>query len=144
MSISIKRSGNGFASLSKEIGRIRKFGPFLKEIGQSLEASTKLRFRDSEDPNGNEWKELSEAYLEQLRRDNRGRRKPIRPLVLSGRLQKSISYSADANEVNIGTDVEYAAKHQEGLDGLPKREFLGISQKDEEEIERIVQKHIEG
>lgn len=134
MSIKVIRSGTGFKDLEKEIGRIKKFSPFLKEIGQSLEASTKLRFRTSDDPQGQEW-----IPSKRVLRQGKGR-----TLVETGRLQKSISYSSDSFEVNIGTDVEYAAKHQEGLDGLPKREFLGISAKDEEEIERIVQKHIEG
>lgn len=134
MSITIKRSGSGITGLSKEIGRIRKFGPFLKEIGQTLEASTKLRFNNSTDPEGERW-EPSKRVL----RQGRGR-----TLVETGRLQKSISYAYDESEVNIGTDVEYAEKHQEGLDGLPQRAFLGISQQDEQEIERIVDKHVRG
>lgn len=134
MSIKITRTGNGIANLTKELGRVKQFSPMLKEIGQSLEASTKLRFRTSDDPQGQEW-----IPSKRVIRQGKGR-----TLVETGRLQKSISYSSDSFEVNIGTDVEYAAKHQEGLDGLPKREFLGISQKDEQEIERIVQKHVEG
>lgn len=134
MSIKVTRTGNGLFNLTKELGRIKNFSSMLKEIGQSLEASTKLRFNTSTDPEGQRW-EPSKRVL----RQGRGR-----TLVETGRLQKSISYASDQNEVNIGTDVEYAEKHQEGLDGLPKREFLGISQKDEQEIERIVQKHIEG
>lgn len=134
MSIKVTRTGNGLFNLTKELGRVKNFTSMLKEIGQSLEASTKLRFNTSTDPDGDRW-EPSKRVL----RQGRGR-----TLVETGRLQKSISYSYDANEVNIGTDVPYAEKHQEGLDGLPKREFLGISQKDEQEIERIVQKHVEG
>lgn len=133
MSITIKTSGDGIKNLSKEIRRIRKFEPFLKEIGQFLESSTKLRFTNGTDPEGNRW-EPSKRVLNQ----GRGR-----TLVLTGRLQKSISYSADSQEVNIGTDVEYAEKHQDG-EGVPQRAFLGISQQDEQEIERIVEKHIEG
>ena len=134
MSIKVTRTGNGIFNLVKELGRVKNFTNMLKEIGQILEASTKLRFNTSTDPEGDDW-----IPSKRVLRQGRGR-----TLVETGRLQKSISYASDSNEVNIGTDVPYAEKHQEGLDGLPKREFLGISQKDEQEIERIVQKHVEG
>lgn len=132
MSVKITRSGNGLEKILADIKRIRRFGPFLKEIGKSLEASTKLRFNEGEDPQGQDWKP-SQRVIKQ----GRGR-----TLVETGRLQKSISYVSDESEVNIGTDVPYAEIHQEGLDGIPKREFLGISDKDQQEIERIVEKHI--
>lgn len=131
MSIKVTRTGNGLFNLVKDLARIKNFTSMLKEIGQSLEASTKLRFNTSTDPDGQQW-EPSQRVI----RQGRGR-----TLVKTGRLQKSISYASDALEVNIGTDVEYAAPVS---DGPPIREFLGISQKDEQEIERIVQKHVEG
>jgi phage virion morphogenesis protein len=131
MSITIKRSGNGINGLFKEIGRIRRFGPFLKEIGQSIESSTKIRFNKGVDPEGETWIPSQRVILQ-----GRGR-----TLVKTGRLQKSISYASDESEVNIGTDVEYA---ESVGDGPPRREFLGISQQDEQEIERIIQKHVEG
>lgn len=139
MSIKITRTGNGILNLTKELGRIKNFSNMLKEIGDSLESSTKLRFNDGTDPTGKKWEKSDRVK----RLIERGYTK-ARTLVKSGALQRSISHKWDSNEVNIGTDVPYAEKHQEGLDGLPKREFLGISQKDEQEIERIVQKHVEG
>lgn len=133
MSIKITRTGSGLYNLGQEINRVRKFGPFLKEIGQSMVASTKLRFNKGIDPEGNPW-EPSQRVI----RQGQGR-----TLVLTGRLQKSIEYSSDESEVSWGTDVPYGEKHQEG-DGVPQRQFLGISNDDEKEIERIVEKHIEG
>lgn len=141
MSISITRTGNGILNLTKELGRVRKFEPMLKEIGQSLESTTKLRFTNGVDPEGKKWVPRSPAYARQLARQGR---LTSRVLVIDGSLQKSISYNADAKEVNIGTDKFYAEYHQEGMGNNPKRAFLGISKQDEQEIERIVQKHVEG
>ncbi len=135
MSIKVTRTGNGLFNLVKDLGRIKNFTSMLKEIGQSLEASTKLRFNKGTDPDGKEW----EPSQRVIRLREKG--KNARTLVDTGRLQKSISYASDSNEVNIGTDVAYA---ESVGDGPPRREFLGISQKDEQEIERIVQKHVEG
>lgn len=134
MSIKVTQTGKGISSLIKEIDRIKKFFPFLKEIGQNLESSTKLRFNNGVDPEGEKW-EPSKRIIEQ----GKGR-----TLVLTGRLQKSISYSNDEKRVNIGTDIEYAKPHQEGLGRLPERSFLGISSQDEYKIEKIIEKHIEG
>lgn len=124
-----------------EINRIQNFSSFLKEVGQNLESSTKLRFNKGIDPDGNKWKPRSKRYIEALRKKRRLNNKV---LVISGQLQKSISYAYNSKEVNIGTDIEYGEFHQEGSGHMPKREFLGISSQDEQKIENIVEKHIQG
>jgi len=141
MNISIKRIGKGLFQATNEIKRIQNFSSFLKEVGQNLESSTKLRFNKGTDPDGNEWKPRSEKYKEYLRKKRRLNNKV---LVLTGQLQKSISYAYDSKEVNIGTDIDYGVFHQEGSGHMPKREFLGISSDDEQKIEKIVEKHIQG
>jgi len=50
-------------------------------------------------------------------------------LVKSGRLRRSIRAvpGYDFSEIKIASDVPYARRHNEGLDGMPKRQFLGPS-----------------
>lgn len=38
----------------------------------------------------------------------------------------------------VGTSREYMVKHQLGLDGLPKREFLGVNKADELQVVKII------
>lgn len=42
----------------------------------------------------------------------------------------------------VGTNVQYMAKHQLGLEGLPVRRFLGISQSDNTELVAILDESI--
>lgn len=140
MSIQVKINKNEISKLQAELKRIKDLRQPLDEIGQSLEASTKLRFNQGKDPEGNPWEPRSEAYKAYLKRIGKLNNKV---LVLSGDLQKSIEYVSDDKEVVVGTDIKYAEKHQLGLDGLPIREFLGLSEKDKKEILEIIEDHIE-
>ena len=124
---------SGLNQLTIKLSKVRNLQPVLKEIGQNLEASTKNRFNQGKDPENNKWKPSKRVL-----RQGKGR-----TLVETGRLQKSISYRADKYEVNVGTDIEYADKHQDGLEGLPKRSFLGISDKDRTKIENIVRRFLD-
>ena len=67
----------------------------------------------------------------------------------TNRLMNSITYNAGSNEVEVGTNVEYAAIHQEGGTAgrgggvrIPARPFLGVSQEDEAEIIDIMNDYI--
>lgn len=50
-----------------------------------------------------------------------------------GRVVKEL----DQYQLKVGTPVSYAAKHQLG-DGVPQRRFLGVSDSDRQEINRIL------
>lgn len=51
-------------------------------------------------------------------------------LVKSGRLRRAVQdsiRSTTMEEVKLVVDVPYAARHNEGLDGMPQRQFMGDS-----------------
>lgn len=51
-------------------------------------------------------------------------------LIKSGRLRRSITFRKKGKwSVVIGTDVPYARRHNEGLNKMPKRQFIGYSGK---------------
>lgn len=137
MSFTVKINRNDLAKLQAKLKKIEKLKDPLKQIGQALQASTTLRFNKGVDPDGQRW-EPSKIVLagKQARTLVSNRKHP-------DKLQESIKFSSDDREVNVGTDTEYAGKHQFGEDGLPKRSFLGLSDLDKERINEIMENHIE-
>lgn len=94
---------------------------------------------------GTKWKDVKRRQKEtQTARD----KKPI--LIQSGRLRRAVNESIRKTtwqEIVLGIDVEYGAKHNEGTDGMPKRQFMGESKelnaKIHERIEKEIKKIIE-
>ncbi|WP_080058306.1 phage virion morphogenesis protein [Spirosoma aerolatum] len=82
------------------------------------------------------WPDISQKRKDQKRKANGDLAKILHD---TGNLEDSIDYEAQPalHQVVIGTDVPYAARHNEGLSGMPEREFLGES---EQMHERIVRK----
>ena len=125
--------------------------PVMEEIGSYLELSVDLRFEGERGPGGAAWKP-----------SRRARQEAGTTLSDTGRLRASITSEAGPDFVRIGTNVIYAAIHQEGGtiipkqpggrltfpigDGwvsvnsvtLPARPFLGLDAEDEGEILGIV------
>jgi len=123
--------------LQKKLGDLRE--P-LEEIGQWMLASTDQNFEAETDPYGVPWpkntpwtraKKAREGFI-------------LKVLQQRGFLRRSISYKADEKSVTVGTNVEYAAQHQLGLKGLPKRQFIGIGEDDRREIVRILEEYLAG
>lgn len=133
--------------------------PMLKEIGEDVVESTKLRFTDGKGPDGNKWAPLSAATL--LRRRKKG--KGAQPLLDTGSLRNSITKRVDARSVWVGTNVVYAPTHQFGATkgafgtgkyktrkgsfpipwgNIPARPYLGFSRDDQAEIVAIIQRRI--
>jgi len=91
----------------------------MDEIGDMLMASIALRFITETDPDGNPWKPLAPATIEDRKKKGYW---PGQMLTRSGRLRSSITRrnadgffcKADATSVTVGTNVEYAAIHQHG------------------------------
>lgn len=135
-------------------------------IGDALVTSTALRFRNSEDPDGNRWKQSVRA------RDTGGK-----TLVKTGDLKNSISSRATGEGVAVGTNKVYAGLHQFGTENepggvmtikaktkrgmrfriggrwvtkqqvrimMPRRAFLGISKDDLEEIRALCEDFVKG
>jgi len=127
-------------------------------IGQELRTSTVQRFKDEEDPQGKKWKKSIRAI-------NEGGQ----TLTHNADLKNSIRVKATSEGVAVGTNKIYAGTHQLGgkftiraknkeylrfkikdrwitkkeveVD-MPKREFLGISKEDIEEIKAILEDEI--
>ena len=137
MSFNVKVNKNDLKKMQDRFKQIQKLTDPLNLIGRDLQASTILRFNKGVDPEGNAWKP-SKIVLA-----GKQARTLVSNRVHPDKLQRSIKYSSDDKEVNVGTDTEYAGKHQFGEDGLPKRSFLGISDLDKERIDEIIEKHIE-
>lgn len=72
----------------------------LGRIGGFMREKMVLCFRDSQDPYGNQWLPL--------------KYRNGKPLLDTGRLRNSITYKISGNSVQAGTNVDYAAVHQNG------------------------------
>lgn len=99
--------------------------PVFALVGGIVKADTQLRFRSQQTPAGVAWKP-SQRVL----------REGGQTLSLTRRLRNSITYFADHASVEIGTNVVYARRMQQGYPGgpgrgharTPAREYLGVSE----------------
>lgn len=133
----------------------------MEDIGQQLVTSVLMRFETGRGPGGAPWAPSARAQAE-----------GGQTLVDTGRLRQSVTYLASAREVEVGTNVIYAAIHQfggtiraktaRGLaftlpwlagpddDGrrvvrsvtIPLRPFLGLDAEDAADISAIVADHL--
>ncbi len=83
--------------------RVADMEPALGEIGSRLENSTLQRFETQTSPEGIAWK----ASL-------RAKRQKGQTLTDTARLRQSITHNVRRGEVEVGTNVVYAAIHQFG------------------------------
>lgn len=120
----------------------------MTKIGQAMKGQTVRRFHAGVSPEGEAW-----APVKNPRKDSKGqpRKGAAKPLVDTGRLRNSISFSASAFDVHVGSNVVYARIHQLGGQAgrgrkvtIPARPYLGLSEEDQEEIAALVQEHLEG
>lgn len=115
-----------------------------RSVGERLLNSIADRFRDERDPQGNVWKRLSGATLESRRKKKIKSRKILHE---RGGLEMSMLYKARADEVQVGSNLIYAALQQfggtisrKGKDVVvPARPFLGVSDADKKAIEHIIE-----
>ena len=127
--------------------------PLMASVGEILLNSTRARFADEEDPDGNPW--------EPLKASTRARKtkNPDRILTASGLLGgSSINTRAGRRQVEIGSSRLYAATHQFGAKkgqfgstqrgapipwgDIPARPFLGLSAQDKEDIEATISDYL--
>lgn len=130
----------------------------LEAIGFQVEQQTKRRIHEEKTaPDGSSWPEWSDAYLaaseeSQEKAERKAGRKSGGPhhtiLELTGSLRDSITFAvgSDAEEVEVGSNLPYAATHQYGDEArhIPKREFLGVSEANARELDRLVVGFIRG
>lgn len=109
--------------------------PVIRAIASAMRTATSRRFDAGRDPDGAAWRTLSPTTIS-MRRRGRGEGGP-RPLLDTGRLRRSITFSATANTLRFGTNVVYAAAQQFGNQHnrifgrtpapVPARRFLPLS-----------------
>ena len=97
------------SALRRLTARVGDLKPVMDEIGSSLVTSTIDRFVAETGPDGKPWEP-----------SHRARREGGQTLTDRGRLRASIVHRADAQGVDVGTNVVYAAIHQFG--GTVKRQ----------------------
>jgi len=116
----------------------------MKSIGEEMINRTQQRFRDKEAPDGTHWADNSPVTE---KRKGHGR-------VLEGEsneLSKQFSYSANSDSVEWGSLMVYAAMQNFGgtkaefphlWGDIPGREFIGLSDDDEDEVLAILADHL--
>ncbi len=109
----------------------------MDEAGSMLLNRIRTRFLAQTDPDGIPW-QPSRASQRRLSSGRGGG-----TLFDSGTLFHSIQlFNRGIGVRAIATDVPYAKKHQEGLDGEVKRVFLGFGVEDVNVAEKIILKNI--
>ncbi|GAB4129539.1 MAG: hypothetical protein Fur0027_14430 [Raineya sp.] len=64
-------------------------------------------------------------------------------LVGKGVLARSIKHKTEINKIVFYSNTVYAKRHNEGLDGMPKRQFLGMEKNLQKKIEKIIQENLD-
>jgi phage virion morphogenesis protein len=109
----------------------------LDAAGAYLLNQIKTRFLRQEATDGSTWP-VSQGSIFRKKSGRDGG-----TLFDKGKLFESIELRRGGPGVRIiGTDVSYAPDHQFGLNGNPKREFLGISNEDEAGVANIIEQRI--
>jgi phage gpG-like protein len=149
--------------------KARNLRPAFTEIGGMMLTGTQHRFEDQRDPDGKAWAPLSFPTL--LGRAGRGRKIAERgkvkgveyvkltaraerrvdgakALLDSGRLFKSVTFRADGQSVEVGSNLVYARIHQLGGKAgrgrkvtIAARPYLGFNAADRGASLRILGRH---
>ncbi|WP_282094319.1 phage virion morphogenesis protein [Epibacterium ulvae] len=127
--------------LDESLAKLRRLSGFdqaqlLYDAGAILESSTRRRFDTKIDPDGDPWVPWSEDYDETRDHDVHSL------LVEEGDLRDSIAAYATGDEVQVGSNLVYAAHHQMGGEeigsGVPARPYLGVSDEDTLDLRDLV------
>lgn len=138
------------ATLARAEAELQNPFEMYESIGEAMVTSTKLRFDEGVDPEGSPWPISLRVLFE-----------GGKTLIDSAALKGSITHISSADQVEWGTDLDYAATHQFGATITPKsadalrfsipgigfitsqgvtipaRPFIGLSEDDKSKIETI-------
>lgn len=106
----------------------------LDVLGSELESQTRRRIDEEKTgPDGAPWEAWTEAYA--ARRPAKGGL-----LELDGNLRDSITYEVGNDAVTVGSNLVYAAVHQDGWEdkNIPARPYLGVSAENLEDLGGLV------
>lgn len=130
--ISIDANGFDFAQLGAELQTTGEEA--ITEATAILLSRIRARFLSATDADGTAWP-VSYAAKHRAKSGRGGK-----TLFDTGNLFHSIQlYSVSPTERSIGTDLDYGAKHQLGLEGNPVREFLGFNEEDADITLRVLE-----
>lgn len=134
------------AGLARLSAGLDDMTPVMEDIGEYLVRSTKKRFGEGVDPDGNPWAANSPVTL--------GRKSDPRPLFgTSGQLNQQIFHEAGPTQVEVGSNRVQAAMMQFGgtkdafphlWGDIPARPFIGLSDQDETALTEIVEEYLAG
>ncbi len=148
------------SALAQLRDRVEDLTPLMDEIGSGLVTSTGRRFEDQAGPDGQPWPSLAEStILQRLGGKGRaftkkGEHTARSKRLLGGmkilqdqrRLEQSITHEPGRDQVEVGSNLVYAAIHQFGGEAgrgkaatIPARPYLGIDSEDEREIDGAIQ-----
>lgn len=85
-----------------------------------------------------------EGFWKPRKKDPKGGRRAILVGPRGGTMWRAIKVdSASWSKILIGNNTQYGARHNEGLDGMPKREFMGDSNKLDRDVKDLLLKEID-
>lgn len=137
----------GLARVRRELQRLREtmaqdVDELLDVVGQTMEGQVKNRIlREKESPSGKRWKPLSPAYEAYKSKARPG----IGLLQFKGGLADSIQHVYGTKEVEVGSNLIYAASHQYGdrRRRIPARPYLGLSRQNQSDIRSVTEDWLE-
>lgn len=106
MKINVEVNKADYAKVKKALKKLANSAglPFYKTVGRRLQNNFLLGFRKSQAPDGTPWAPIT--Y------------RPGQPLLLTGRLRRSITFRAKDDQVEVGTNTAYAKAMHYGLDNI--------------------------
>ncbi|GHV20813.1 hypothetical protein FACS189494_05290 [Spirochaetia bacterium] len=114
----------------------------LKSLGVEVEEQTVDRFDTRTDPEGDKWKELTEAYA---KRKIEKFKSSGGILVRGGYMRGSIEYRLEGSDtVLTGSTMEYADYHQNAKKEKRRRKFLGLSADNIADLQDLVDEFMKG
>lgn len=166
------------SALERAARAVTDMTPLMQELGEMLVESTKARFPEGVSPDGTRWAPKSPATIDAYRRrEAKGKNSTLdfRPLFGPSRMLSSqIHYEATANQVEVGSNMIYAAVMQLGAaqgefgartgrtrptekrpksqdyffpipwGDIPARPFIGLSGTDRSNIAEAVDEWLQG
>lgn len=153
------------AKLAEAVRALDDLTPLMQDIGELMVVRTKQNFADGTGPDGTAWAPRSQTTLDAYAR--RGDTPKGGPLVgVTKALSTTISYEVDADGVNWGSNMVYAAvmqlgaqqgqfgarigKNKNGRDffmtipwgDIPARPYLGVGPEDETAILETIEDYL--
>lgn len=136
MSVALTVQADGLYQISMQLDRfgLESLDSLFEDIGGEVESQTRRRIQSEKaSPGGEPWPAWSEQYA-------RTRHGGHSLLQGEGPLLDSIQSLVEGDELQVGSNMDYAAAQNFGFDeaNLPAREYLGLSQENVDDLEAVI------